>query len=364
MVWGPVSDRIGRRPVLLAGLSLFVAASAGTVLADNLAQMVAFRVTQGVGLAASVVCARAMIRDLYEPEAGARVLSKGLSGLGVIALVGPVLGGLTAEHLGWRATLAEVGLFAFAGLVFIALALHETLPPHRRQRGMSVQQRLGQWHDIVTQPMFQAYTALTSSTYGGLYVFLAASSFVFIQVLGVGKALYGGIMASMSLGYLLGTVLCRARLRTMGLPDTVRLGTQLSMASATWLIGLSAVCLLLKWVPPAWLLMPGLWCYAIAHGVHQPCSQAGVVASFPQQAGAASALSGLIMSVLAFVIGALLATWSRQPGWAGTIYPMTLGVGLGGLLTAHVGRTQVRRHGHPVVTTQIDTRITEPGEAR
>jgi DHA1 family bicyclomycin/chloramphenicol resistance-like MFS transporter len=360
MVWGPVSDRIGRRPVLLAGLSLFVLASAGTVLAQSLPHMIALRSVQGVGLAASVVCARAMIRDLYEPEAGARVLSKGLSGLGVIALVGPILGGLTAQHLGWRATLAEVGLFAFAGLVFIALALHETLPLHRRQRGMSLAQRVSQWHEISTQPMFRAYTALTSSTYGGLYVFLAASSFVFIQVLGVSKTVYGGIMASMSLGYLLGTVLCRARLRTMGLPDTVRLGTVLSMAAAVWLIGLSGLCLALDWVPPAWLLMPGLWCYAIAHGVHQPCSQAGVVASFPQQAGAASALSGLIMSVLAFAIGAALATWSQLPGWAGTLHPMTLGVGLGALLTAHVGRTRVQRHGHPVVTTQIDSGVTEP----
>ncbi len=355
MVWGPVSDRIGRRPVLLGGLSLFVVASLGTTLAIDLAQMIAMRVLQGVGLAASVVCARAMIRDLYEPEMGARVLSKGLTGLGAIALVGPILGGLAANGLGWRAALAVVGLFALAGLLFIAACLRETLPAERRQVGMPLAVRIGQWRDITRQPMFRAYTALTSATYGGLYVFLAASSFVFIDVLHMSRPWFGVLMASMSLGYLMGTVLCRARLRHMGLPDTVRLGAWLSASSALCSACLSAASLLLDWTPSTLWLLPGFWLYALAHGIHQPCSQAGVVAAFPQQAGAASALSGLIMSVLAFAIGAMLSWWMKQPGWAGTLHPMLLGSALGAAMTAWVGLRRVQRHGHPHATALTPT---------
>jgi DHA1 family bicyclomycin/chloramphenicol resistance-like MFS transporter len=349
LMWGPVSDRVGRRPVLLLGLSLFVLASIVTVLAPSLALMVPARAAQGVGLAAAVVCARAMIRDLYDPQQGAQVLSKGLSGLGIIALLGPLLGGVTAAAFGWRATLAAVGLFALIALAFVAVKMQETLHVHRRQAHMSVLARLQQWQAITSQPMFRAYTALTSATYGGLYVFLAASSFVFIDVLHLSRPAFGLVMASMSLGYLVGTVVCRGRLPNMGLPDTVRLGAWLSASAGLWCVGVSAACLALDWVPPAWLLLPGVWLYSIAHGIHQPCSQAGVVASFPEQAGAASALSGFIMSVLAFGIAALLSAWMKLPHWAGTIYPMTLGIGIGGLITATVALGRVQRHGYPVV---------------
>lgn len=348
LLWGPVSDRIGRRPVVLLGLSLFVLASLATVLAPDLTVMIAARAAQGVGLAASVVCARAMIRDLYEPDMGARMLSKGLSGLALIALVGPILGGLTAAWLGWRSALALVGLFALTGLIFLSMQMRETLPVHRRQEAMSPVKRLGQWRQIGAQPMFRAYTALTSATYGGLYVFLAASSFVFIDVLHLSRPVFGLMMASISLGYLCGTMLCRHRLPRMGLPGTVRLGAWLSAAGGLWGITISLLSLAWVWTPPAWLLLPGIWAYAMGHGIHQPCSQAGVVASFPEQAGAASALSGFVMSVLAFGISALLSAWMKHPAWAGTIHPMTLGMGLGALATSLVALGRVQRHGHPL----------------
>lgn len=346
LVWGPVSDRIGRRPVLLLGLSLFVLASVCTVLAGNLPVMMLGRTAQGLGLAAAVVCARAMVRDLFEPTQGARVLSKGLSGLGVIALVGPLLGGFTAAWFGWRATLALVGVFALAGLVFIALRMRETLPRHRLQTAMALPDRLRQWRRITQQPMFRAYTALTSSTYGGLYVFLAASSFVFIDVLHLSRPVFGALMASMSLGYLIGTMVCRRLLPQRGLAGSVRVAAMLSASAGLWCIGLSVLSLSLDFTPPALAIMPGLWMYAVAHGVHQPCSQAGVVAAFPQQAGAASALSGFIMSLLAFGISALLSAWMKMPEWASTIHPLTLGAGAGALVTAFVGLGRVQRDGH------------------
>jgi DHA1 family bicyclomycin/chloramphenicol resistance-like MFS transporter len=347
LVWGPVSDRVGRRPVLLWGLSLFVLASVCTVFAPSLSVMMLGRVGQGLGLAAAVVCARAMVRDLFDPTQGARVLSKGLSGLGVIALVGPLLGGFAAAWVGWRATLALVGVFALAGLVFIASRMRETLPAHRQQASMALSARLGQWRLITRQPMFRAYTALTSSTYGGLYVFLAASSFVFIDVLHLSRPVFGALMASMSLGYLSGTMVCRRLLPRLGLAGSVRIAAVLSACAGTWCVGLSVLSLGLGFTPAALAIMPGLWMYAVAHGVHQPCSQAGVVAAFPQQAGAASALSGFIMSVLAFGISGLLSAWMKMPEWAGTIHPLTLGAGTGALVTAWVGLGRVQRDGHP-----------------
>ena len=88
LFWGPVADRVGRRPVLITGLLLYTAASIGSVLAGSIGWLVMWRVLQGATMAAAVVCARAIVRDLYEPHEGAQVMSLALSGLGVIAIAG------------------------------------------------------------------------------------------------------------------------------------------------------------------------------------------------------------------------------------------------------------------------------------
>ncbi len=357
LMWGPISDSVGRRPVLLWGLSLFVLASGVSVWAPTLAVLIGARLVQGIGLASAVVCGRAMIRDLFDPEQGAQVLSKGLTGLGVIALIGPVLGGLVAAAWGWRATLSLVGLFAMAALVFIAWRLPETLPRPQRQPGLGPTQRLSQWAGIVRHPMFLAYTGLTSATYGGLYVFLATGAFVFIDLLHMSRPLFGGVMASMSLCYLAGTILCRRWLPRRGLPGTVRMGALGTLSGTLWCLGVSAWSLICDRPPHPMGLLPGVWLYAIGHGLHQPCSQAGVVAAFPQQAGAASALSGFVMSALAFGIGALLSVGMALPGLRGTVLPLTLGMGLVGALTAWVALGAVQRNGHPR-TRQITEVVT------
>jgi DHA1 family bicyclomycin/chloramphenicol resistance-like MFS transporter len=102
MFWGPVADRVGRRPVLLWGLLMYTAASVGGALAGSIESLVVWRVVQGAGMAAAVVCARAIVRDLYEPVEGAQVMALALSGLGTIALIGPLVGGTAALIFGWR----------------------------------------------------------------------------------------------------------------------------------------------------------------------------------------------------------------------------------------------------------------------
>jgi len=126
LLLGPMADRFGRRPVLLGGLAIYVLASAGSALAGDITALVAWRALQGVGMGAAVVCARAMVRDLYVPADGARVMSKALSGLGLIALASPLIGGLIASTLGWRTALAATGVFGAICLAMVAWTLPET----------------------------------------------------------------------------------------------------------------------------------------------------------------------------------------------------------------------------------------------
>jgi MFS transporter, DHA1 family, multidrug resistance protein len=354
LVWGPVADRLGRRPVLLSGLGLFVVASVATVLSDTLAAMVAARALQGAALAASVVCGRATIRDLYPPEDGAKVMAKAMGGLGALALLGPILGAQAALHGGWRWSLGIVGGFGVITFMYVWLRLPETWPAERRGQATPWRDLLAQWRYIAAQPVFRAHAMLVASTYGGLYAYLALSSFVFIDTLDVSRGHYGALMASISFVYILGTLFCRRVLQRSGLVATVQVAGRVSQAAclatlgaALWQAGLSWSSATPGATLPALALVPGLWLYAFAHGIHQPCGQTGVVSAFPQTAGAASALSGFILSMCAVGVGALLSAWTALPAFRDAFFPMTIGMGLGAYITSRMALGRVQRDGAP-----------------
>ena len=351
LIWGPISDRFGRQPVLRWGLGGYVLASLAATMAANAPMMLLARAAQGACLSAAVVCGRAMVRDLYPPEDGARVMARGMSVLGVLALIGPVLGGLAVTMAGWRATMSLMLVSGLALLAFVWLKLPETLPHDRRQSHLHWGRLVGQWWQISANPTFRAYTLLTSSTYAGLYVYLALSAFVFLDMLGQSRTWYGLSGATLSLSYLIGTLYCRKVLPTKGLPGTVKVAGWCSIVGGACLAALSAWQWLVAPDTPQALspyaILPGMWVYAFAPGIHQPCGQTGVVAASPRQAGAASALSGFLLAATAFAVGAVLAWWSALPGWAHTVHPMALGIGLGGAATAWTALRRVQRHGLP-----------------
>lgn len=336
LLWGPVADRFGRRPVLLGCLSLFVLAALGTALAPAMSWLVLWRTLQGAALAAAVVCARAMVRDLYEPHEGAHVMSKGMSGLGFIAISSPVLGGLLAAWFDWRAPLAAVAVIGAAALAFIALRLPESLA-QRNPRALTPGPLLRSAGEVLGNRTFRAWSALVACTYGGLFAILGASSFIYIEVLGLTPRGYGIALASASVSYLAGTFMCRRWLLRHGLDGAVRRGAGFSLAG-----GVAMAVLALAGVQTVWAVLLPQWIYAFGHGVHQPCGQAGAVGPFPRAAGVASALNGFILAVVAFGV----ALWIGH-AMDGTTRPLALVVGAFGIVTATVGWTLVQRHGVP-----------------
>ena len=111
LVWGPLSDRFGRRPILLVGMSAYVLASLACVAAPGIGWLIAARPVQGIAMGAAVMAARAIVRDLFQPQEGAQVMSQALSGLGVIACTCAPVGGLLSDWVGWRYALLAVTLF-------------------------------------------------------------------------------------------------------------------------------------------------------------------------------------------------------------------------------------------------------------
>ncbi|MDM0012979.1 multidrug effflux MFS transporter [Variovorax sp. J22P168] len=334
LVLGPLSDRFGRRPVLLWGMSAYVLASLGGTLAPSIEILIVWRTLQGAAMGAAVMTARATVRDLYQPADGARVMSRALTGLGVIACLCAPMGGLVSDLFGWRMALAMPALFGALTLALVALRFRETLP-RRNPEALRPRELLSTWALVLRHPVFLTFSALTTASYGLLFTFLASSSFVFIQVLGLSKTQYGLVMLWSSLSYIAGTFLCRRWLARHGVRGSVARAAVLTLAggSAMGLLALAGVVSVAAIVGPFTLMM-------LAHGVHQPCGQTGAVGPFPQAAGAASALNGFIMMLAAFGIGGWLGT--RMDG---TVMPLALGLWFWSVCIAVVAWALVPRHG-------------------
>ncbi|MCD8515506.1 MAG: multidrug effflux MFS transporter [Burkholderiaceae bacterium] len=339
LIWGPLSDRFGRRPILLWGVAAFTLASVGSVFASSMEQLLIWRSVQGAAMGAAVMCARAIVRDLYSPTEGARMMSKGLTGLGLLACISAPLGGLLSDWLGWRAALGALAVFGAIVLTITVLRFEETLAKANPQ-ALHPMALARTWVIILRHPTFWTFTLLAATSYGGLFTFLATSSFVFINALGLSKTQYGLLMFSMSLVYICGTIICRRLIPRFGIRRTVALAGAFTLTGGT----LAGVLGWLGW-HSVWAIMLPYYLFILAHGVHQPCGQSGAVSAFPQAAGTASALSGFLMMVAAFAMGHWLGMSMPVDVESATVLPLTNGLWFWATLIAAVAWLLVPRFG-------------------
>ena len=341
LVWGPLSDRFGRRPILLWGMGAYTFASVASAFAPDMAWLIAGRTVQGVAMGAGVMAARAVVRDLFQPVQGANVMSQALTGLGIIACACAPLGGLLTDTLGWRYALLALAAFGAATLVLLYWRFEETLAnpdPHALSAGPLIRANL----DILRNPTFRTWCAMSAGSYLGLFTFLASSSFVFVTAMGYSKTAYGFLMLSMSLSYIVGTFWCRWLLRRTSVHRTVGLAAVLTVTGGVSMAALAYAGEGQDWYG-AWAVMVPMYIFMIGHGVHQPCSQSGAVAPFPQRAGTASALNGFLMMLGAFFMGGWLGTHMDQP-----VFALAHGLLLWAVFITLVAWTAVQRHGKPV----------------
>ena len=342
LLWGPLSDRFGRRPILLWGMATYTLASVACMFAPSMAWLIAGRTVQGIAMGAGVMAARAVVRDLYAPAQGATVMSQALTGLGIIACACAPLGGVLSEWVGWRWALAMVGLFGAITLALLSWRFEETLArpdPHALKARPLVRANL----EIVRNRTFQTWCALSAGSYLGLFTFLASSSFVFIQALGYSKTAYGLLMLSMSASYIVGTFWCRWMLRRTSVHRTVAIAACLTITGGVSMVALAYAGEGQDWYG-AWAVMLPMYIFMLGHGVHQPCGQSGAVAPFPHRAGTASALNGFLMMLGAFFMGGWLGQHMDRP-----VFALAHGLMLWAAFITFIAWTAVQRHGRPVV---------------
>lgn len=176
-----------------------------------------------------------------------------------------------------------------------------------------------------------------------MFCLLAGSSFVFIGVYGIGRSAYGLLLALMSLAYTGGTWWCRRLLVRHGLRGSVRRAAFFTIAG-----GASMAALYAAGVRTPWAIVVPQLLYAIGHGVHQPCGQAGAVGPFPEKAGTAASLSGFAMTVSALLVGVWLGSQLER-----SAAPLVFGIAACSACVAAVAWTLVQRHGEPALPAPI-----------
>jgi DHA1 family bicyclomycin/chloramphenicol resistance-like MFS transporter len=298
LISGPLSDRYGRRPVLLGGLLIYTLSSVVCGLAPSIGVLIGARFVQAIGCCTAVVVARAIIRDAYAPAEGAHVVARASMLLSFAPLLGPIAGGYLQVAFGWRA--------AFALITALCLILSAAAWRHLRETNLSPDRNamragglIDGYRRIVRTPTFWAYTLPGALSYASIFVFISGSSFVLINVLGMPTAYYGYCYAFGVSGYLSGTMICRKLLGRIGVERALSFGTALSLGG-----GLLFAALVAGGVRH-WALIPlAQFVTMAAHGINFPCAQVGAVAPFPERAGAAAGLLGFITMLVSFCAGA------------------------------------------------------------
>lgn len=298
LAWGPLSDRFGRKPVLLAGLGLALAAALAAVSAESVQQIVLLRFVQGLGLSSGPVVARAIVRDLYSHDLAARLLSRMTMVFAVVPISAPLLGALILGYAGWPAI-----FWAMAGItVAVALGcagLRESAPAERRS--MHPARIFGTFGAILRERSFVAPFLVMLSTQAGIFAFVSGSAFAFTQGYGVSGRLYGVLFATVMLGQIAGSWLGSRLVLRIGVTGLLRAGAALSMTA-----GLAALAAAWSGAPHWSAMVAPFALYMFAASLTIPNAQAAALTPFPKTAGAASSLIGASAFALGATISALL----------------------------------------------------------
>lgn len=298
--YGPVSDRVGRKPVLLFGLGLFTLASLVCALAPNIETLVAARFVQALGASGPIVLGRAIVRDFYEGARAGRELSRMGTIMGVVPAVAPVLGGLIAQVSGWRVTFGVMILCGAALAATVVLRLPESIRS-KSDAPISFMSIVKGFGILLGHPGYRVYVALSMLTYGGLFAFISGSSFVLQGLYGLNELSYAFSFGFVVVGFIAGTTLAQRLVGPRGLDGTIRLGvTSLAVG------GVLMLALVLAGIPSSLAITGPMAIYGIGVGLTMPQAMASALMPFPARAGAASSLLGICQMTFAAVLGILL----------------------------------------------------------
>lgn len=332
LIYGPLSDRFGRRPVLIASLAVFLAASLIAAFAPSIQWLIAARVVQALGACGGLVLGRAMARDGATPEQAARQLALLVMVMTASPAIAPLLGGLVATVLGWRGIFGLLGA-AGAGLLLLTLL---SLPETNRQRAPLPGARtlFAVYGRLLGRPEFRAYATGGACMSTSIYAFLSASPFLFTELLGRPLDEVGFYYMAVVAGITLGSWLASRLAVRLGTRRLLLAGASLGMAGAASLLALDLMRMLN--VPS---LLAAMTLFALGAGITSPVATARAISVDPQRIGAASGLYGCLQMGFGALCTLLAGLWHSASALPVAIILLTAAT------TAQIAFFLVRKHG-------------------
>jgi DHA1 family bicyclomycin/chloramphenicol resistance-like MFS transporter len=291
LVYGPLSDCFGRRPVLIAGLAVFLAGTVLCGLAGSLAVLILGRVLEACGACAGIVLARAIIRDVYEREAAARGLALVMMVMSFAPAISPAVGAYLAEWLDWRAIFLLLGMAGAIVLAATVARLPET--NHHRVR-LDLSGMAGSYAILLRSPAFLGFALCSACTSASWFTFIASAPYLVSQALGEPPSTYGLMILLPMAGYLLGNAAAARFAFRVGSLHLMILGRALAFAAGL-LMALWCAAMGLG----VWVMFVPMALASIGDGLSQPATMAAGLSTFPRIAGTASGLMGFLQMTVA-----------------------------------------------------------------
>lgn len=306
VVIGPISDRYGRRKVLLWALALFLLATLGTLLAPNATVFLIFRMAQAV-IAAAMVLSRAIVRDMVSDAEAASMIGYVTMGMSLVPMIGPVIGGFLDDLYGWQASFALLLVLGAATLALVWADLGETASPRR----ISLAEQVRSYPALLASRRFWGYTLSAAFASGCFFAYLGGAPYVGDKIYGLSSTHVGALFALTAVGYAVGNFLAGRYSVRMGMNRMILVGCMvttlgLAVLAIFTLVGLSG--------PTVFF---GLMVFmGLGNGICLPNANAGLLSVRPELAGTASGLGGAILigggAALAAFAGILLGPGSSE----------------------------------------------------
>ena len=302
LLYGPLSDRKGRKPAMLFGLGLFTVGSLACAMAPGIQVLIGARVLQALGGAGSVVLARAMVRDLYEGARAGRELSRMGSIMAIVPALAPILGAAVGALWGWRSIFYVMTL---SGPV-LALMVHRRLPETLRAplaEPFSLLAMLRGFALIFRSATFRYYAFLGSLSFAGFFCFLSGASLVLQTHYGVTPFGFSIAFAVVTMGFIGGALLAGRKVMAWGIDGTLWRGVCLLVPA-----GLLMLAVMLTGWGGAIAIVAAMTLYQVGFALTLPQCNAGAMMPFRERAGSASSLFSVIQMTMAALAGALVGS--------------------------------------------------------
>jgi DHA1 family bicyclomycin/chloramphenicol resistance-like MFS transporter len=310
LAYGPIADRFGRRPPLLAGLALYAAASLACAAAPSLGVLAASRFAQALGGCAGVVISRAVVRDRFDVDDSARVYASLMLVMGAAPILAPLVGGQVLALAGWRAIFLVLAALSVTIAAVVAVALPESLAPEARRRG-GLADALRGFRSALAHGSFVRLSLASGAIQAAMFAYISGSPFVFIQLYGIPPQRFGLVFGSNAAGLIAASQLSRLVAPRLGVRRTLRAGVAAALVAyaCLWIAVRSGAGLA--------AILPALWVGISCVGIVLPSGTAAAMAYFGGQAGSASSVLGVLQSTCGALAAAAVSALAD-----GTASPM------------------------------------------